>query len=131
MSSSAEQAVIDRARHPEFSGDVPGATHQAKGANLSCGDEVSFTLRIDEGIIAQIAHQSRACSICTAAADLLAQRLTAQPVQTIDTISNEEILGELEIPLSPMRQKCALLPLQALKTGLDSLAPDQMSQPSA
>lgn len=112
---SAEQLVIDRARAPHFAGTTTVATHQAEGANLSCGDEVHFTLNITDGIITDIRHESRACSICTAAADLLAERLIGKSEENITSVSNEEVITEIGIPLSPMRQKCALLPLHTIQ----------------
>jgi len=111
-----QQQIIDRSQHPQFSGAVVNATHKATGANLSCGDEISFEARIENDIIQDIKHQSRACAVCTASADLLAEHLTGQPITSIQETKKEGITTMLAIPLSPVRLKCALLPLETLKT---------------
>ena len=111
-----QQQIIDRSQHPQFRGVVANATHTATGANLSCGDEIRFEARIEAGSIQEIKHQGRACAVCTASADLLAEHLTDKPLSVIQETKKEGIPAMLGIPLSPVRLKCALLPLETLKS---------------
>lgn len=107
-----QQQIIDRYKHPQFAGPLAGATHTAEGANLSCGDEIRLELIMDGDIVQQIRHTSRACAVCSASADLLAEALINQKIGAVEP---EAHLETLHIPLSPIRRKCALLPLETLK----------------
>lgn len=112
MLSPAELAVIDRSRSPQFAGELSGPTHTFSARNLSCGDEVTLQLRIENDLVVQANHTCRACSVCTASADLLCETLTGTSWPA--KVSLAEHLAGLGIALSPTRQKCAELPLQAL-----------------
>jgi nitrogen fixation NifU-like protein len=116
MDSMYQQQIIERSLHPHYSGHLDNPTHKAEGANLSCGDEVSFEATIHEGIITEIRHQAKACAICTASADLLAEYLEHKPQDAIQELTPQFIQDMIGIPLSPVRLKCALLPGETLKT---------------
>lgn len=115
MLSLEQQRIFDLYKHPRYAGEVAEANFTAAGANESCGDEVQFTARIEDGRVISIRHACRACAICTAAADLLAARLEGERIGRLLALSKDDITEELSIPLSPVRLKCALLPLETLK----------------
>lgn len=115
MLSLEQQAIIERYQHPQFSGSLPGATHTASGENTSCGDEIRWEAIIVHGVIKEIKHTCRACAICTASAEILAERIQGKPLQDTQVISLASQLTLLAIPLSPIRQKCANLPLETLQ----------------
>ncbi len=111
-----QNQIISRSQRPEFGGTLEQPTHIAEGANLSCGDEVRWELQILDGRIADIKHQCRACAICTSSADLLAERLHHQPKEVLDQLRAGDVQAMMGIPLSPIRLKCALLPLETLRS---------------
>ena len=115
MHSLYQQEIISRSQHPLFRGELDQATHSAEGANLSCGDEITFDAIILDGVLSSIRHRGRACAICTASADMLSELLTSKPQEDIQTITPEQVKEMLGIELSPIRLKCALLPLETLK----------------
>jgi nitrogen fixation NifU-like protein len=110
-----QEQIIDRAQNPQFAGEVPGFTHTASGANLSCGDEITWQVRVEGGIMTELRHQCRACAVCSASADLLAEQLQGKATEEAQTMTTEQVTELLNIPLSPVRLKCALLPLETLK----------------
>jgi nitrogen fixation protein NifU and related proteins len=69
------QAVImDRARHPRHQGRLAAFDAEATEANPLCGDRVTLQLRRDgQGRIAALGYHARACAICLAATDLMAE----------------------------------------------------------
>jgi nitrogen fixation NifU-like protein len=108
--------IIDRARNPHFAGTVIAPTHTAEGANLSCGDEITWQLSVtDSGTISAIAHQTRACTICTCCADLLAEAAVGKQISEVLTWDISMQSRQLTLPLSPMRLKCAVLPAETLR----------------
>jgi len=118
MLDLAQEHLIDRAKRPRYAGHVDALTVQADGANQSCGDEVHFELQVVDGIITQVRHVVRGCTVCAAAADLLAEELEGEPVTHLAHMTSEHMQDLVGIPLSPTRLKCALLPLESLK-GID------------
>lgn len=118
MLSPAEQNIIDRSQHPQFSEHLDQPTQVAQGENLSCGDEVHFQLKIENNTIKTIRHQTKGCSVCAASADLLAEELEGKSLTEVMAFTPEQSLALLEIELSPARQKCALLPLKTLQSQL-------------
>lgn len=115
MSNLYQQQIIERAKHPLFSGETTAETHHAVGINLSCGDEIQWSVAIEHDTFVVMRHTCRACAICGASADLLAEALTGKSVGEVQTWNTEKVMELLGIPLSPIRLKCALLPLEALK----------------
>ena len=119
MLNLVQQAIIERSKRPHYSGKLEKPTASQDGLNASCGDEVHFEVLIKNGLFKQIRHTTRACSICAASADLLAEYLEDKPLNTLQSLKETDITEWLGIPLSPARQKCALLPLETLlKTNL-------------
>lgn len=106
--------VLEQAQHPEFAGIIENADLISDGANLSCGDEVKWYLKVKDGIIKDIKHDCRSCAICKVSADLVAKQLYNQPVDLLTHIKSEEIIEQIGIHLSPTRQKCARLPIECL-----------------
>lgn len=115
MLDAAQENIFARYKHPQFAGELPEATHHLTGDNPSCGDEVAISLEIKDGVFTTIRHQSRACAICTASTDMLAEELVGKSLQEFKKITVESLVNKLGVPLSPNRRKCAILPLEILQ----------------
>jgi nitrogen fixation protein NifU and related proteins len=114
MFSQAEEIVFDRYKNPRYAGSLAGANWSGRGINPLCGDEVVLFLKLERGgVLAR--HQCRACAVCTAASDMLCEQLEATKLNDWQNLDKDWMVGELGIPLSPLRIKCALLPLETLK----------------
>ena len=77
-------------------------------------------LQVESGIITDVRFQGRGCAISQAAASLLTDELRGKSLDQVRAISREDMLDLIGIPLdkNPVRIKCALLPLKALKAGV-------------
>ncbi len=58
------------------------------------------------------------CAISIAAASLLTELIVGVDLREVETIADERLISALESDIKPARVQCALLPLQALRTGL-------------
>jgi nitrogen fixation protein NifU and related proteins len=114
------EQILERSRSPRHSGTVPQATHRAEGANQACGDEIRFEILVEDGRVSSMRHSTRACSICTASADLITEAMLGKPVAELEHWTTERVRESIGIPLSPTRLKCALLPLETIKEALRS-----------
>jgi len=137
-----QSLVVDRARRPLHGGAIEAADGAGEGSNPLCGDRVEVTLRLGaDGRIGTIRHRSRACAICAAAADLMADsvdgrgreeiqslralfgRMMEDGAEALDATSRERLgllLAFSDLHEYRSRRKCAALPWSALDAALQA-----------
>ena len=91
---------------------------EAEGQNPLCGDEVSIAVAFDGDTIADVKFQGRGCAISQAATSMLMDMVKGRSAAEVASMSRDELLDEVGIPLTPVRLKCALLGLGVLKLAL-------------
>ena len=111
--------IFDHYKNPRNYGVIADADVVSKDANLSCGDEVLFHLKLDENKVSDIRFTSRSCAICKASASMLSEIVKGKDIESVRTLREEDVIALLGGPIDPQRQKCALLPLSAIKKGLE------------
>jgi NifU-like protein involved in Fe-S cluster formation len=70
--------------------------------------------------VAEARFKGDACAICTAAASLLTELVVGEHVNELANIPDAQLISALESDIQPARLQCALLPLQALREGLQN-----------
>lgn len=114
------EQILDLARNPVNHGTLDPNDASYQDTNPLCGDRVRIDLRIsDDKVIDDIAFSGRGCAISQAAASLLTEMALDKTVDEAAAITNEEMLEELGVEISPARIKCALLGLHVLRVALD------------
>jgi nitrogen fixation NifU-like protein len=109
--------IRQRWRHPRWRGDLPDATAVAEDVNPLCGDRVRVMLRIDDGHIRTARFLGDSCAICTASADVLAERIEGRP-RTALGVATADLLEALGADIRPSRMRCVTLPLSVLHKAL-------------
>ncbi|MCB8880822.1 iron-sulfur cluster assembly scaffold protein [Acidisoma cellulosilytica] len=132
------QAVImDRARRPRHQRLLVAAAVEAEARNPLCGDRVMVQLCFSEdGRVTSFGYRARACAICLAATDLMAEILPGldetgigqaasafeSALRTGERIPADSSIAALTpfAPLhdTPSRIQCALLGWQAVSAAL-------------
>ena len=111
-----QEIILDHYRKPKNFGIVEKANAHYKDSNPSCGDAIEITLFIDEqNIIQDIKFTGKGCAISTASASMLTQHLKGKPLNTLTSLTKQDILDMLGVELSGIRMKCALLSLKVAK----------------
>ena len=64
--------------------------------------------------VEDIKFRARGCAISIASASLITDYAKGKSLNGIRSIGSEKVVDLLHIPISPVRLKCALLPLQTL-----------------
>jgi nitrogen fixation protein NifU and related proteins len=114
-----QEQILDHYKRPRNKGPLPGATHQARDTNPLCGDEVTLRLKVDGSQrISDVRFEGRGCAISQASASMLTTIVKGKTLPDAEALNRESILKALGIPLSAVRLKCALLPLNVLKVAL-------------
>jgi nitrogen fixation protein NifU and related proteins len=118
LDSLYREVILDHYKNPRGHGVIDGADAEAEGQNPLCGDEVSIAIAFDGDTIADVKFQGRGCAISQAATSMLMDMVKGRSAQEVASMSREELLDEVGIPLTPVRLKCALLGLGVLKLAL-------------
>jgi nitrogen fixation NifU-like protein len=136
LSDLYQEVILDHNKRPRHFRALDNANRTAEGYNPLCGDRLSLSLRIDDGIVTDAAFQGSGCAISKASASLMTDSIKGQPVadvrdlfrrfHTMVTTPPEqavEDLGKLSVLAGvrefPVRVKCASLAWHTLKAALD------------
>ncbi len=121
MSSAVDmykENILENYKNPKNFGEIKNPTHRASSVNKSCGDEIDISLIVERNKIKDIKFNGKACAICTASASLLTEESKNKSMLEIKKFDKDFSLSLLEIPISPVRIKCALLPLETLQKAI-------------
>lgn len=113
------EVILDHYRAPRNHGLLDPSDALAEGQNPLCGDEVTVSVRFGEGdVLEQVGFEGRGCAISQAATSMLTDLVKGRSSVEVASMSKDELLDQIGIPLSPVRLKCALLGLGVLKVAL-------------
>jgi nitrogen fixation protein NifU and related proteins len=118
LDSLYREVILDHYKNPRGHGVIDSADAEAEGQNPLCGDEVSIAVAFDGDTIADVKFQGRGCAISQAATSMLMDMVKGRTAHEVASMSRDELLDEVGIPLTPVRLKCALLGLGVLKLAL-------------
>ena len=112
------EQILDYYRHPRNFGTLNAPTCHAADWNPVCGDKIEMFIVVENDTIADIKFSGSGCAISIAAASLLTEAVKGKKITEIVTMDNDAFLETLNVQLSPVRRKCALLGLKVLKMAL-------------
>jgi nitrogen fixation NifU-like protein len=108
--------LLDHFRNPRNYGSLPSPDTVYEEFNPLCGDRIRIELSISDNRIAAARFVGDGCAICIAAASLLTELVLGVDITQGALISDEELLSSLKSDIKPSRMKCALLPIEALRS---------------
>lgn len=134
-----QEVVIDHGRRPRNFRELEPHSHEAKGFNPLCGDQMALYMQVNaEQMIEDIAFTGSGCAISMAAASLLTEVLKGKSTDEAekvfdafhamltkqDTLHDTDLLGKLAVLSGvreyPTRVKCATLAGHTLKAALNN-----------
>src|SRR5271157_2093194 len=118
MDDLYRELIIERYKNPIYKGELDPFDITFEDENPLCGDKIRIDLRFDkDGKVKDAVFNGHGCAISQASADLLMESILGKTRDEIKALNKQDILDLLGIELSPIRLKCALLPLKVLKAG--------------
>ncbi|HSK63536.1 MAG TPA: iron-sulfur cluster assembly scaffold protein [Pyrinomonadaceae bacterium] len=111
--------LLDHFRHPRNYGSLVAPDISNEQFNPLCGDRIRIELKLQRSVVQEVRFKGDACAVCTAATSLLTELVIGEDVEQLANIPDERLLSALESDIQPARLQCALLPLQALRAGLE------------
>ena len=142
-----QENILALAAREDGGGVLPAPTASVKKSNPLCGDEILLTAQIDDGRIIALAHRTRGCLLCRAAAARFwlwreetkpdsralldfaarAQKMFSRGATTAAENDDATIVEELQmfapVVAHPSRHGCVLLPFWAAVDLAASLKP--------
>jgi nitrogen fixation NifU-like protein len=116
--SMYKEYILELYRSPLNKGVLDKPTCQATATNQSCGDTLTLQMKITNGTIADIAFSGSGCAISIASASLLTELLKTMTVDQAKKITQDQVVSQLQIPITHTRRACATLIHQALMSAL-------------
>ena len=116
------EEIIDHYKHPRHFGHLADPTLTYHDSNPFCGDEITLELKIENDKVVDVAFSGHGCAISRAAASMMTEEIIGKPLAELKEWSKDEVLDLLGIEVGPVRMKCALLPLKAMKAAVWGLA---------
>jgi nitrogen fixation NifU-like protein len=133
-----QEVILDHHKRPRNFHKLEGANRTAEGYNPLCGDRISLYLKVDQGVVREIAFVGAGCAISTASASMMTESLKgkteAQAAALFerfhDLITGKEGGAATDLPLGklavfsgvreyPVRVKCATLAWHTLRAALE------------
>ncbi len=119
MSDSAyREQIMDHYRNPRNKGHLQDLSFKHTESNPLCGDELEIEVKIDAEKISDIKFSGKGCSISQASASMLTEFVKDKKINEVNELTREDVIEMLGIPIGPVRIKCAMLALVALKNGI-------------
>jgi nitrogen fixation NifU-like protein len=132
-----QEVILDHHKRPRNCRRPDDANKHADGFNPLCGDKVSVFVRVEDGVVRDIAFQGSGCAISTASASMMTESLKgkseAEAAQIFERFhdlvmgktpvdADNSGLGKLAVFAGvrdyPVRIKCATLAWHTLRAAL-------------
>ena len=127
--------ILDHYKHPRHTCELADGEEDAERLNPTCGDRVRLRVKVEQGSLVELSHDTRGCAVSIASASMMTEALQARSVEAaqgvlqgmLDLLDGKDPdvdVGDLkalsEVRAFPLRIRCAALPWLALQ---DALAP--------
>ena len=119
MAALYSDILLDHFRHPRNYGSLASPDVSNEQFNPLCGDRIRLELKLEGSKITDVRFKGDGCAISIAAASLLTELILDSDVTEANAITDARLISALASDIKPARLQCALLPLNALREGLE------------
>ncbi len=117
MEDFYKEYILDHYRNPRNFGTLEAPDATAEDLNPLCGDRIRFDLAIDaDGRVSDVKFSGKGCAISQASASMLSESLKGEKLEDVARLSQDVVLENVGIGISPARMKCAMLGLKVVKS---------------
>ena len=117
MDDFYKEYILDHYRNPRNFGHLDAPTATAEDLNPLCGDKIRFELQVDaDGRVSDVRFSGKGCAISQASASMLSESLKGEKLEDVARFTQERVLENVGIGISPARMKCAMLGLKVAKS---------------
>lgn len=124
MDDLYREYILEHYREPHNKGDLEHPDRFAAYSNPLCGDRIQMGVRLEGDRVVEVCFNGSGCAISQASASMLTDRIQDATLDELTAITKEDIFAMLGVPISPARQRCALLAWEVLRKGILGQAED-------
>lgn len=110
--------ILDHYKNPHNKGEIDNPDIKFTENNPLCGDVITINLKINDHKVEDIKFSGVGCAISQAATSMLTDEVIGKSIEEVKNIKREAIVDLLGIDVGPVRTKCAVLGLVAIKEGI-------------
>jgi len=110
--------IIDHYKNPHNQGTIENSDIKFTENNPLCGDVVTVTLKLNGHKIDDVKFSGQGCAISQAATSMLTDEIKGKTLEEVKKVSRDDVVDLLGIEIGPVRTKCAVLGLVAIKEGI-------------
>lgn len=129
------RVIMDHYKSPRNKGAFDGGAVSVEMNNPTCGDRIALQLQVKDGVIQDARFTGEGCSISLASASMMTDALKGKTFEEALNIARdfsammkgeeaefeyEDIYALSGVTKFPARIKCATLPWNAMKKGIES-----------
>ena len=132
-----QEILLEHNSKPRNFKVLEDANQSAEGYTPLCGDQITLSVKVVDGVIDDVGFQGSGCAISRASASMMTQSIKGQSVEQAELIFDAfhhmmtepedevdlDTLGDLEtlsgVNEYPTRIKCAILAWHTMKAALD------------
>ena len=113
-----KENILDHYKHPHNKGEIENADIKFKENNPVCGDTITITLKLNGQNVEDIKFFGTGCAISQSSMSMLTDEIKGKTLEEVKKISRDDVVNMLGIEIGPVRTKCAVLGLVAVKNGI-------------
>lgn len=110
--------IIDHYKNPHNHGTIENADIKFTENNPLCGDVITVTLKVNSHKVDDVKFTGQGCAISKAATSMLTDEIKGKDLEEVKKFSRDDVVDMLGIEIGPVRTKCAVLGLIAVKEGI-------------
>lgn len=117
MSLNYTKKTLDHFRHPKNIGSLKNPDGQGEVGNMVCGDQLSFFLKVEKGIIKNVKFLSFGCASNIATASILTERVKGMKIAQAKKMSWSKIVSDLG-GLPQQKVHCSVMAIEGLRKAI-------------
>lgn len=114
MSLNYTKKTVEYFLHPKNIGEVENADAVAEVGNMVCGDQLSFSIKVEDDKITDIKFLSFGCASNIATASIMTERVKGMTLEEARAFNWKEIVEDLG-GLPKQKIHCSILAVEGLK----------------
>ncbi|HRN70138.1 MAG TPA: SUF system NifU family Fe-S cluster assembly protein [Candidatus Woesebacteria bacterium] len=115
-----EDMILDHYNFPRNHTKLQNPSAKIHVDNPLCGDSLDMEIEEKGGRIKEVGFTGQGCAISIASASLLTEHVKGKTKDEVLKIDKDNVVGLLNIELSPNRLKCALLAWEGIRKLVNS-----------
>ena len=110
--------IIDHYKNPHNHGTIENPDAKFTENNPLCGDVVTVTLKLNDQKVEDVKFMGQGCAISLASTSMLTDEIKGKTLEEVKNFKRGDVVDLLGIEIGPVRTKCAVLGLVAIKEGI-------------